>query len=416
MNHLISIILLLFLSSVSFAQNQVRIDSLLTSLPTSKGTNKTDIYNELSAEYHNNDPSKAIEYAEKALAISQKKEYKEGTAKSLTNIGRSYRVQSKYTEALKYFFLALPFYESDPKMKLDYGLCLQDIGDVYKSREVYKQALINYHKAKYVFLELNAKKNYAYVLCNLAAVSYKFARYKRARDLALEGLKISKETGTNEGIKEASLILSEVYANVGNYQQAYEYRILYANTKDSVYKAENALENKLISEKFEKEHRDVMAKITQEKEAEKSKRAKQRRNNIQYSLIFMFFVGLFVAIFVTGKIDIPQHYIESLIFLTLLLVFRFILIILVSLTDSYTEGAPLLILFANVILAILFMPLHQFLERRLKKKVIDENSGEEKLKIAPVIKSILHRPKDEKDSENGDISDRSTREAKILDD
>ena len=231
MNYLISIIILLFVSTISFAQNQVRIDSLLTKLPTAKGTNKADIYNALSAEYHNNDPSKAIEFAEKGLTISQKKDYKKGTAQSLTNIGRSYRIQSKYTIALKHFFLALPFYESDSKMKLDYGLCLKDIGDVYKFREVYKQAMIYYHRAKGVFLELNAKTHYAYVLCNLANVSYKFARYKRARDLALEGLKISKETGTNEGIKEASLILSEIYANVGNYQQAYEYRILYANTK-----------------------------------------------------------------------------------------------------------------------------------------------------------------------------------------
>ena len=98
--------------------------------------------------------------------------------------------------------------------------------------------------------------------------------------------------------------------------------------KDSVYKAENALENKLISEKFEKQLKDQLSEIDKKEQAAKSKRIKQRRDNIQYSLIILFFVGLFAAIFVTGKIDIPQHYIESLIFLTLLLVFRFVLIIL----------------------------------------------------------------------------------------
>ena len=63
------------------------------------------------------------------------------------------------------------------------------------------------------------------------------------------------------------------------------------------------------------------------------------------------------------------------------------------------------------------MPLHQLLESRLKKKVIEENSGEEKLKIAPVIKSILHRPKDEKDIMEGEKGmDRDTQTAKVLDD
>lgn len=415
MNYLSTILLFLICSSFGLAQNQVRIDSLLTQLPHTQGIKKADIYNELSWEYHNDDPEKAISYAEQALYISQKKDYKKGTAKSLNNIGKTYRGLLEYTEALKYFFLALPFYENEPTLRLEYALCRKDIGDVYKSRGVYKQAMINYHKAKDEFLKLNAKRYYAQVLCNLADVSYKFANYKRAQELALEGLKISRETGSNEGVKEAFLILSEVYANLGNYQEAYQYRVMYTDTKDSVYKAENALENKLISEKLEKEHRDAMTKLVMEKEAEKAMFAKQRRDNIQYSLILLFFISLFVAIFLSGKVYIPQRYVESLIFLTLLLVFRFILIILVSLTSSYTEGAPLFILFVNVILAILFMPMHKFLERRLKKRVIEDVSEDDKLKIAPVIKSILHRPKEEKHAQEDEKPDRDNEPATLFD-
>jgi Na+/phosphate symporter len=57
--------------------------------------------------------------------------------------------------------------------------------------------------------------------------------------------------------------------------------------------------------------------------------------------------------------------------------------------DVYAEGSPMMILVANVVLALMFMPLHKFLEKILKKKVINEHQDEEKIKMSTFIKDKL---------------------------
>lgn len=366
--------------TTTLAQNQVRIDSLLHALKNKKDTIKVNVLNELSLEYHSFDPDKAIEYGEKALELAQQKKYTKGVAKSLRYIGVGYRQKMDFTHSRKYFFLALPL-EEQMGNRMGIAECLNDIGEVYKYRGDYKQALDKYKKAVQIFEELGAKEGTAGALSNIADVYYKLAKYQSAMDFALKSLDIARETGTNEGIKDASLILSEAYASVGNYREAYNFHLLHTSVKDSVFNVEKANEINLMERKFEREKKESFERIRTEREAIAAKKQKQRRNSMQYSLIFIFFIMLFVGIFVMGKFDIPQGYVEGLIFLSLLLVFRFILILLLPYTETYSEGAPIFTLLVNVVLALLFMPLHNVLERKLKKKVIEENADEEKLKI-----------------------------------
>ncbi|NJO01518.1 MAG: hypothetical protein HC880_07370, partial [Bacteroidia bacterium] len=214
-------------------------------------------------------------------------------------------------------------------------------------------------------------------MANIADTYYKLAKYQNALNFAMQSLAIAQATGTNQGIQEASLILAEAYANVGYWREAYEYYEMHAHIKDSTFHKEKTREIQLIETKFAKEKREAEEKMRRERAEELARHAKKHRDNIQYSLIFLIFIGLFISIFIIGKFDIPQYYIESLIFLTLLLVFRFVLILLTSISNDISEGSPLVILGANVVLALLFMPLHKLLEGKLKKKVILEQSNED---------------------------------------
>ncbi len=372
--------LILLSISLAFAQNQVHIDSLMESLKVAEKTEKVDVWNSLSREYLFFDPAKAINYAEKALSLSHKINYEAGMAYSFHNIGTAYGNQRELTSSRKYFYLALPLYErvDDPLGK---ARCLNDIGEMYQVLGDYKFALDKFIRAVEIYESQGYKQGTALVLSNIAFAYHKLARYKTALDFALKSYTISEEIGVYEGLKKSSLILSDAFANMGDFKKAYEYHTLHTHIKDSLFRVEKTLEIGLIEEKFAKEKRETEQKMRKELEAEKALKAKRDRDNIQYSFIFLIFVGLFVAIFVMGKFDIPQSYLESLIFLTLLLVFRFILIILTSMTHEFSQGAPIFILGANVIMAILFMPLHKLLESRLKKKVIEEQSTDEKLKV-----------------------------------
>ncbi len=375
----------LLYSLPSLAQQQIRIDSLLQRLPIAKDSQKVEVWAALAHEYREFDPDKAISYSKKAYQLAHTISYDKGRGASLHIIGSAYRNKLDFMRARKFLFLALPVEEKINNYK-GVAECLTEIGEIYKYRGDYKQALDKYKRAVEIYEQIQYKEGTAHVLSSIADVYYKLAKYQNALRFAVQALSIAQATGTNKGIQEASLILSEAYATVGNYQEAYHYYLLHTTVKDSVFAVEKTKEIRNLEKTFEKERKAEVAKMKQQHAEEQAFKEKQRRDNVQYSFIFILFILLFGVIFALGKFDIPQSMLESLIFLTLLLVFRFVLIMLMPFADVYAEGSPLLVLLANVILALLFMPLHKFLEKKLKKKVIEEHQNEEKIKVKSFFK------------------------------
>lgn len=379
-----------FICQPGFGQNQVHIDSLLHELKSAQGITKVKVWNELSWEYHTFKPEKAIDFGNKALGLAQKLNFEKGIALSLHNIGRAYRAEKDFIRSRKYLFWALSPYETIAD-SIGLAHCLMDIGEMYKLRGDYKQALDKLRRAVDLFEGDGAREGTSRALANMADAYYSLGRYDNALSLAKKSLAISQKLGTNEGVKEASRILAESYADIGDYDKAYDFYRRYTQLKDSVFAVEKAQEFSLMEEKFAQEKKEAEEKMKQEKAEVLAQSQKQRRDTIQYSLIFLIFVGLFVSIFVIGKFDIPAYYIESLIFLTLLLVFRFVLILLVSFTQEFSEGAPLFILAANVMLALMFMPLHKLMEKRLKKRVILEHIQDEKVPVRSIVPKLKNR-------------------------
>lgn len=362
--------ILLFIPSRSFAQDEVRVDSLLQKLKTVKNKQKVDVYNALSNEYYHSDPDKGLMYGNKALSIAKKLDYIAGIAEGHRYIGKCYRSKLDFTNAKKNFYLALPL-EEKINNKVGVAECLVDIGEAYKIRGDYKQALDKYKKALKIFEKENVKEGTVRILSSIADVYYKLAKIEIALKFALKSLEISRQTGTYQGISEASLILSDAFARVGNFQEAYSYHLLYTTTKDSIDKVKSETLIKRIEKRGAKERQEIRDEERKKEELRVNKENTIRRNNIQYFLIFIFFLAFFISIPVIGKFDLPQKVIESVIFISVLILFRFILIVLLPYTDNIAEGAPVYVLLINVVLALLFMPFHKFLESRIRKKALN---------------------------------------------
>lgn len=64
--------------------------------------------------------------------------------------------------------------------------------------------------------------------------------------------------------------------------------------------------------------------------------------------------------------------INLFLFIGLLLLFEFLLIITDPSVESITQGEPYLKLLANIVLALLVLPAHHYLEKFTKKKLIAE--------------------------------------------
>jgi tetratricopeptide (TPR) repeat protein len=378
MRYLLIVILFLVLGFRElYAQNQAKIDSLMSQLTIAKDNAQVDVLNELAWEYHFFQSAKAREYGEQALELAQKSDYTKGIALSLRYIGMTYRTDLDFTRAQKYYYLAIAL-EEKLGNKEGIAQCLQNIGSIYNLRGDFKEALKKYRRAVEIFEEIGHREGTVKVLSQIADVYYKTAKYENALHFAQRSMDLAQQVGKSEGVVEASLILADAHARKGDYQEAYHYHILHTQLKDSNFTLAKKKEIQRIENRFAQEKREIAERMQKEKDDEINKRNQQFRDNIQYAIIGILFIALFGGILLSGRLNIPQAYVESAIFITLLLLFRFFQTILMPFADSYSESSPLVLLLANVGLALLFMPLHGFLERRLKKRVFEEGNNTQK--------------------------------------
>ena len=95
---------------------------------------------------------------------------------------------------------------------------------------------------------------------------------------------------------------------------------------------------------------------------------KNRENRIQYTGIFYFYFPSFSLYSCWFHQKHQVKYIEGLMFFNFLLFFKFLFLFVDPLISSYPIlNTPLFTLFVNVILGLLVIPIHAFLESKLKR-------------------------------------------------
>jgi len=128
-------------------------DSLISVLPQLKGISLIDTYNKLALAYSLNNTVKSLEFAKKALEISQKVNYPKGTAQARYSIGISHYVLDDYTNALANQLIALHLFDS-LGMHFDYADLLCQIADIHQFTGAHEEAVLYYQKALGVFEQL----------------------------------------------------------------------------------------------------------------------------------------------------------------------------------------------------------------------------------------------------------------------
>ena len=108
-------------------------DSLLQQIDQADEVKKVAIYNKLSSLYHTTNPKKSVEYAQKAINLSQNNNFRIGVARGLNNIGQAQAIRGNYVNALAYYLRALTMIEAErPEMVAsDKANMLGNIAEVY---------------------------------------------------------------------------------------------------------------------------------------------------------------------------------------------------------------------------------------------------------------------------------------------
>ncbi|OJJ22117.1 hypothetical protein BKI52_08755 [marine bacterium AO1-C] len=222
-NKIISLFTLSFLLALSptFAQQKV-IDSLRNLLDERKeDTLQAKVLIKLSGAYTYVDTEEAKAFADKALKLSQKIQYKAGIANAYRSIGTVYSEQGNYDQAVKTYYQGLKIAEDtqDPRIKAN---IYNNMGTVFSRLDDFSQAKSNYQKALRIYQKINDQNLMATSFNNLGHI-YNYARQIDSAKYCYErALAIFKQTNNMQGMTYALGSLGVFYEGIGDMNKALE--------------------------------------------------------------------------------------------------------------------------------------------------------------------------------------------------
>lgn len=217
------IMLLISFYSFSFSQDQHLVDSLHFLLKKAKqDTARANILYQISVLYWDSDPDKAIGYANKTLALSEKTGYKKGMGNAYNSMGVVNHNKGDYPGAMKFFSKALRICEEigdkngTARTNLNYGQIFLDQGN-------YKEAIRIFTKSINIFSEIGNNHGLATLYLLLGDVYFNQGNYPEALKNYSLSIAISLEINDNNPLTQAYRGLGNTYQEMGNIPEALKY-------------------------------------------------------------------------------------------------------------------------------------------------------------------------------------------------
>ncbi len=176
------------------------IDSLEIRLSTStQDKEKADLLNEIAFNLKQTNISKAIDYTNQSLLISQNIDYKAGQIQSNILLGIIYKNSGSFDKAIKYNLSALKIAEGiNAKDKI--SICYNNIGSIYQSQSNFNQAIDYYKRSLIIEEELGNKSQISIRLYNIGTIYELTDSLDLAHTYYYNSLLIEQQLNNPEGI------------------------------------------------------------------------------------------------------------------------------------------------------------------------------------------------------------------------
>ncbi len=193
---------------------------------------------------------------------------------------------------------------------------------------------------------------------------YRYGQFLKRRDI--KSMAIEKFSKAFELAKEASYFdyminsskqLESLYADKGDFKNAYTYSLLNKVLADSV----NNMSKKDQMLAMEIDHETLVRKQT----ADHEKEALLKRYYLQYSAIIIFIICVFIVLLMLGSLRVPVWIIKMLGFFAFILLFEFITLIADHKIHDLTHGEPWKILLIKIFLIAMLLPMHHWVEKKV---------------------------------------------------
>jgi len=181
-------------------------------------------------------------------------------------------------------------------------------------------------------------------------------KYKLSYDL-------SHQASYFEYMLSASKNLESLFANLGDYKNAYTYSALNRALTDSINQLTKNDQLLMLEIDHESRQRELAA--------EQERSQTHRRHNIQYTAITIIILTLFVILMAMGSLKVPAWTIKMLGFFSFILFFEFIIMIADHKIYEITANEPWKILLIKIGLIAFLLPFHHWIEKKVIHYLIE---------------------------------------------
>jgi len=256
------------------------------------------IYNELASLYKlQSDLHKATEYLRKSLVIYEILEDKEGIAYTHALFGEIYFEMKEYSVSVSSFNHSLEIYNELNKMEQIVTI-YQFIGKNYVAQRNLRDAIENFNKALEINEKLNNDKSFYTIFNELGNVYLLMKEYNKALQFASKSFDWASKENEKLLLVESSRILTDAYANIGNYKKAYDFQKVFKDSSECLligeYKKQiNNIEYQHLNEKEQlaQKHESEMNEVLHQ---EMVQRLRIKIFTIVGAFVFLLLIGLVV--------------------------------------------------------------------------------------------------------------------------
>jgi len=182
--------------------------------------------------------------------------------------------------------------------------------------------------------EIGDKDGVAHSLNHIGDIYFSKGNVDKAKNYAKRSMKSAKELGFPANIAIVAKLLSKVHRKEGDFKQALEMYELHIQMRDSIKNEETHKATIRQQTKYEFEKAQLIKEQEQKDIGRLENETTARRDNLQYSIIFIVILVLFGGVLFMGFVNISERMAEGIIFFSFLILFEFLLV----LADPYIDN------------------------------------------------------------------------------
>lgn len=201
-------------------------------------------------EYEN-----ALVYFDRAKKIYEELHDRSGVSDAINNMANIYIDQNKYDKAIEYFNQCIEI-EKEIGNQVEIGAAFMNLGNAYRSAKQPEKAYPLLEQAIALIRPQGNARIKAHVLRSYGNVLVEVGKVSQGIPYILEALTLTKQQDSKVEIVDNYQSLANAYSKAGDYEKAYQYSLLHASLKDSVFTETNSAQIKEMTVRYETESKE----------------------------------------------------------------------------------------------------------------------------------------------------------------